>query len=257
MAKLFHQSDAIFATSEGYLNWAQQLGQRDKIAGEWDDFFLLSSDTPPSSESFLASQKEGWEARGVDFSRTVFCWAGSLSAQKTHVNLLEAFDKLPAEVADRVQLVVCGRGDLEATAKSMAERHAHIVFAGFVPNSDVKGLCLNGDVGLFCYDDVESFRLNYTNKFGEYLGCGLPVLTTVTGAMVEGFAADAIIQTGGSEAEDIARAVTELAKSPPGENLRMAARSIHRNHFNAPVTYSKICDRLQDIVEDYSARTPD
>ncbi len=135
----------------------------------------------------------------------------------------------------------------------MAERHSHVVFAGFVPNSDVKGLCLNADIGLFCYDDVESFRLNYTNKFGEYMGCGLPVLTTVTGAMAEGFAADAVIQTGGSETADIVRAVTRLANVPPGESVKATARSIHRDHFNAPKTYSKICEGLEKIVAEFPA----
>lgn len=252
VASILHESDAIFATSEGYLNWAQELGRRSPSSRKWDDFFLLSSEKPPSSSSFSASQRQVWMSKGVDFSRIVFCWAGSLSSQKTHVNMLEAFASLPPAVADRIQLVVCGGGDLENKIKLMAEQHSHIVFAGFVPNLDVKGLCLNSDVGLFCYDDVDSFRLNYTNKFGEYMGCGLPVLTTVTGAMVEGFAAKAIIQTGGSEVDDFVRILTQLSRFPPGERLKDAARKIHNDYFNAPKTYSKICESLLDIVEQFN-----
>ncbi len=74
--------------------------------------------------------------------------------------------------------------------------------------------------------------------------------------MAEGFAAEAVIRTGGSEARDIRRVVTQLAHAPPGEKLKTAARNIHRDHFNAETTYSRMCDSLQNIVDEYPDRPP-
>lgn len=255
VARTFQDSDAIYATSEGYMRWAQDLGGRDLKSRERDKFFLLASEKPPSSEKFKTSQRESWEARGVDFSKTIFCWAGSLSSQSTHINMLDAFENLPEEFVGRVQLVVCGRGDLEDRIRLMAEKYPHIVFAGFVPNEDVKGLCLNSDIGLFCYDDVDSFRLNYTNKFGEYMGCGLPVMTTVTGPLIEGFAADATIPTGGTGVSDIINTVTRISNCPPEDSVRQKAKNIHEAFFSAPKVYSEICENLQHLAEEFNDRT--
>lgn len=248
ICRTLHDTDAAYAITPDFLEWAQTKGSRSSEQRKNDRFFHLSSEKPDYSEDYCNAQRALWEGRGVDFSKFVYCWAGSLSPQKTLEEMLDAFEQLPDDVARQLQLVICGRGVLESRVQEIAKKCDHVLFVGFVPNDEVKGLYLNGDIGLLCYDDVQNFRSNYPNKFGEYLSCGLPILTTLTGPILENFPSEVVISTNGGLSKDIARTISQLIETPANPEVREVARKIHFEQFDSATILPRLCESLEDFT---------
>ena len=63
----------------------------------------------------------------------------------------------------------------------------NIIYAGYVDQEKLSYLLEMSDVGLLPYDKVEDFTLSIPNKVGEYLSCGLHILTSLKGEISKFF----------------------------------------------------------------------
>jgi glycosyltransferase involved in cell wall biosynthesis len=105
----------------------------------------------------------------------LFLYLGSLAPGRGVELLLEACERLPE---DR-RLVFLGSGSLEGAIREAAGRHRNVHHVPSVPTHEVLEYAVDADVGLTVADgDCLSYRYSLSNKFFEYLMCGLPVIVS-------------------------------------------------------------------------------
>lgn len=93
---------------------------------------------------------------------------------------------LGRRLRDRVEVHVIGdaEGDVAPVLTAAAER-GDVVWHGFVPNTEALGLVTGATAGLSLLHDLPNFRGSMPTKVLEYLGCGVPVITTPLPLAVE------------------------------------------------------------------------
>lgn len=104
---------------------------------------------------------------------------GNLVELKGHAIAISAMPALPADTS----LVIVGKGPLESELKSLADRlrvRDRIVFAGSIPNTDLRWWYSAADVLVLC-----SSREGWANVLLESMACGTPVISTAVGGTPE------------------------------------------------------------------------
>lgn len=240
-------AQSVTSITSGFLAWAQDKGHRSAAARSNDRVFRLASVRHPVASSREAEIQDIWRARGFDGEggKVVFSLAGSLTKQRATEEFLTALTRLPDVVRRRIQVVICGRGDLENEVRRLAETCDHVLYAGFVARDEVQYLYDNSHFGLLMYDNTPDFQMSFPNKFGEYLMSGLVVLTTVTGVMAAVYEDKGLVTSVPATAEAIAALMTELAASPPSQAMRSKAREAFREDFDADIVYERFCDHIE------------
>ena len=244
-------ADRIFSITDKYLRWAQLKGKRSDCQKRQDRIFHLATSLITYSPTDKERYDAVWAERGLDAcNRMIFCWAGTLSPKKTRQNMITAFETLAPEHANKVQLVVCGRGDLEGWVNNLATKHEHIISTGFISNSEVQNLYRQAHVGLLCYDDIPNFNDNFVNKFGEYLGSGLSILTTLTGTVRETFGHRSfLISTRGCEVKDIQRSIVSILENGIDPRSKNDAIDTFSSYFDASKVIPAYCDEVETTIE--------
>lgn len=96
--------------------------------------------------------------------------------------LINAMKKLPENIAEKSVLIIGGKGGYKSSLEYLAQDiKEHVIFAGFIPD-EMKNLYFSAaDLFVVPTLDLEGFGL--VNL--EALACGIPVLGTPQGGMVE------------------------------------------------------------------------
>jgi glycosyltransferase involved in cell wall biosynthesis len=99
-------------------------------------------------------------------------FAGTISEVNSPILLLDAFDRLPSDIAGRFELRLIGRVAEEFDQSMLLARKCPPVIVGFVAHQEALAEMAQADL-LFCpgYDE-----LTLNAKLYEYLGCGRPIL---------------------------------------------------------------------------------
>jgi 1,2-diacylglycerol 3-alpha-glucosyltransferase len=117
---------------------------------------------------------------GIDHEKTIFLFLGRIDGEKRIDLLIKAMQLLPR---DDIQLVIAGKGRVEAKLQKMAaeltENHK-IVFTGFIPDADLPGLLNSVDVFVMP-SDAELLSISTL----EAMASGLPVLVANALALPE------------------------------------------------------------------------
>ena len=242
------RADSVTSITPHMLNWAQEKsdrGNRDE-----DKVFRLASARKPISPDEYARVKSAWAKRGFHTTtdKTIFALAGSLTDQRAMREFLAAQSLIPPEIQKRIQVVICGRGDLEGEVRAVAKRHPHVIYAGFVSRDDVQFLYDHGDYGLLMYDNTPDFKGSFPNKFGEYLMSGLPVITTIRGAIQAEYGGRGFIVNTLPRDSWIARTIAQQSQEKSGQAVRDRARLAYEQDFNADVIYEAFCDHIEEIA---------
>lgn len=248
-------ADSVTAITQGCLEWAQLKGNRTDAQADHDRVFRLASRPISRNQTRWQEIETAWKNRGFDpnSGKTIFAWAGSLTNQQATRALVQAQTLLSKEVRDRIQVVICGRGDLQNQILSVKQACEHLIYAGFVPRDEVQFLYDNSHYGLLCYDNTPDFQASFPNKFGEYLMSGLSVVTTINGVMQEEYGDQGFLETVVPTPEAITEALTLLADRKPDESIRVRARAVFQKDFDADIVYEAFCDHIEERVRAGSA----
>ncbi len=146
---------------------------------------------------------------------------------KNHVRLIEAYGKLPREIAEAHPLVLAGADWKDAeVVHDAAWRSPHsdlITFTGFVPDADMEKLW--GDAGYYVFPSLfEGFGLSLI----EAMARGIPCASSNNGSLGE-IAADAAITFNPENVDDIAIALCRLL----GESAEERAARVERGFAQA------------------------
>lgn len=84
---------------------------------------------------------------------------GRLVQRKGIIELIDAYNALPDELAKRTRLIVCGRGPLKAKAKSRVTKGRDVHFEGYVAEADKPNYLASADIAVFPSTGGESFGI--------------------------------------------------------------------------------------------------
>lgn len=122
-----------------------------------------------SEDARAAKRKE----LGLGDGDFVLLSVGELIARKNHSTVLKALAELKDDSCyERMQYLICGRGELDAELKQLAEQLGiadHVHFLGY--RSDIREICNAGDLFVFM-----SLQEGLPVALMEAMACGLPVV---------------------------------------------------------------------------------
>lgn len=163
---LFRLATATTAISESFAAWVHDEAERD-------------SDVIPIG--LLRGPSE--EAEGTVADPKIVWYCGSLNTGVDFAPVIEAAHNLVERGEDRVAFVVSGSGIHEAELTAAAQALPNLEFTGWVGPEQRTELQQTAWCGLMPRIDVEYSAMG--NKYFEYFGAGLPVLTNDPGVLDE------------------------------------------------------------------------
>ena len=145
---------------------------------------------------------------------------------KNHVRLIEAYSRLPRQLAEAHPLVIAGSDWKDASvvhAAAAASRHADLIrFTGFVPEEEMEKLW--HDAGFYVFPSLfEGFGLSLV----EAMARGIPCACSNNGSLGE-IAGDVAITVDPYDTDAIAGALRRLLSEPPAARAARVARGLER-----------------------------
>ena len=176
---IFKNADFITGISDEAIIWARMKVQQ-KFNINNDKSFHLAYRNDKNlfiDDSFLSINKIDVKAHHI------YCFFGTLSKRIELKTLCEAAHILESRGKKNIRFVICGNGDMYNYIKSKASMCETIVAPGWIGKEQIETLLKISKAGFLPYPSSLDFVRSYPNKVGEYLSAGLPILSSIDGAM--------------------------------------------------------------------------
>lgn len=167
---LYQNSDRLIAISAGMRDLLIERGSspgRCSVVYNWADEATI---VPKKSDSF-------------DDNELKLLYAGNLGPMQDIETMIEA----AALIGDQrgFHLSIAGGGILAEQIDLKTRRHPRIDYLGRLSADEVSKLYLQSDFQLVTLKDLPVFRVTVPSKFQSSLAAGVPVITTVKGAVAD------------------------------------------------------------------------
>jgi glycosyltransferase involved in cell wall biosynthesis len=203
---LYHRADRVIALTDGIAERVIAKG----VPGEKVVVIPNAILPPPEldAERRQVRRRElGWE------DKVVAVWAGSHNPMNGLDVVVEAARLLQDDPS--ILVVFIGDGSLKQDLIVQANGLPNVAFFDPVPKSEIGDFLRAADIGLVHSRRFDAFTGARPNKLFEYMGAGLPMVSTVPGEawrlIVE---ADAGIHAEWEDSEALATAIKTLAAAP-------------------------------------------
>lgn len=163
LLKIRNNSNYIVSVSNGMLKWIKN--KSNKII--------------PSSVIYLYHDIPKIKNKKVN-NIIYFYYAGVISTSNYMQKFLKYFDNLPSKLKQKIKINISGYGDVYNNLSSNSKRE-NVKFLGWLDQKEIAWFSNKSHYGLVTYKNRFDFKRNIPNKISEYLGYGMPVLTTLKG----------------------------------------------------------------------------
>jgi glycosyltransferase involved in cell wall biosynthesis len=163
LLKIRNNSDYIISVSKGMLKWIKN--KSNKIV--------------PSSVIYLFHNIPKIKKKKIN-NIIYFYYAGVISTSNHMQKFLEYFDNLPTKLKKKIKINISGYGDAYNYLSSNLNIK-NVKFLGWINQKEITRFSNKSHYGLVTYKNRFDFKKNIPNKISEYLGYGMPVLTTLKG----------------------------------------------------------------------------
>tara|TARA_B100000886_G_C20426788_1_gene494541 strand:+ start:1857 stop:3125 length:1269 start_codon:yes stop_codon:yes gene_type:complete len=250
LAKItFRKATVLSAMSKEYIEWIYRFSGR-KI-NNFDLITPLTSKIRKNSLDELLEAEKWWKQYGVektDIRR--FCFVGYFNYMYDF-NIIKEVAKRFKEKNIKCQFLLCGSGgEAYEQVKNSLRGLENVVFPGWIDSPKIEFLsqCCSGSI--MPYRNIENFKLNITNKVSDSLHYGLPIITTLEGALKN------LIQTykvGYScpkdNPEEFFRNIKLLLDNEELRNrLSKNAINLYKKKFDSEKVYSDLINALEQIA---------
>ncbi|NBX66134.1 MAG: glycosyltransferase WbuB [Proteobacteria bacterium] len=237
----------LCAITKPYLEWASKFAGRKPDAR--DRVFHLATAGSKAPDADIKKAEAFWDAQGITGKIPTLVFSGTLSRRMDLYTLLDAAEILPEEVRQKIRIVICGKGEAEEELKKKADGLPHVLMAGWRNQAELQALMGRAKAGLLPYISTIDFQWSYPNKVGEYLGAGLPIITSVTGiveALIKSEGCGACYREG--DKNSCAQLLTMIAENRIDlAPMSYAARKVYARDFDA----RKIYDDYAGYIESF------
>lgn len=248
-------SGLIAITSE-FLEWGlgyagRQQGGADRVVPH-----AYPAEVPP--QSAVTRAEDFWNARGVLGSPDSFLvtFVGTLSTRTARQGCLsDAFEAagMLEQRCPRLKLVICGGGEAFPWLAKKASEYSNVIVPGQVDHAGVWTLLSRSSIGLVPYPNSPDFSRSIPNKVGEYLSMGLPVTSSLDGALgrfLREHSCGQVYPAGNSAR--LAELWARLYDDRPGwEQTSRRATEAYSAHLSADRVYSGLVAHLEYVAASY------
>lgn len=193
---------------------------------------------------------------GTDSDRVVYL--GNNTMARGAAVLAEAGRILAVETDGAVTVEVIGPAqDSRAEAALSAAHHAgHIRWHGFVPSSEALQLIEGAMAGLSLLRDLPNYRHSMPTKVVEYMGRGLPVITTPLPLAIELVdEAECGLVVPFDDARAVADAVLELRADPQrAQAMATAGYQLAKERYDWNTQSRHFIEALEEVARERSPR---
>lgn len=168
--RLYRNSDMLIAISEGMKDLLVERGNSPEKCTVIYNWANEETITQKSSESFESNKLK-------------LLYAGNLGPMQDLDSLVQAATLMGGD--SNFHLTVAGGGILEDQIRSRTEGLPQIDFVGMLSPDEVSQLYLKSDFQLVTLKDLPIFKVTVPSKFQSSLASGVPVITTVKGAVAD------------------------------------------------------------------------
>lgn len=241
----FKGASAVVGISEGFVNWGVRRAERAR--NSHDRVFPMGYPTRQPTEKVISEAIQFWRDRGVvgsDVFRIVF--TGNIGRQFEFEPIVEIARRMQDEP---VQFVICGSGDFFDQLRHLSHGLPNIVLPGWIGSAEIWKLTRMSQAGLAPYHAEESFTLSLPNKPLEYFSAGLPVISSLPGALRELLESNQCGWTyQNNDADGLETIVRRLMndhdlQKRAGDN----ALRLFQSHFSAELVYSDMIEYLVEL----------
>ena len=237
---------AILAINEPFVQWG--LDYAGRAATTLDRPFPMAY---PASEPSAAEQRratEFWHSHGVHANDGTFkaIFVGTIGRQFEFEPVIEAAKALP-----NIRFIFCGTGDRFGYLQSLARNLNNVLFTGWIGAAEIWTLMRMAHVGLAPYHNEKSFTHSLPNKPLEYLSAGMPVVSSLPGALAKLLTDnDCGITYPNLDSAGLIAALQQLRDQPQlrQEMARNSQATYHRD-FCAETIYALMIAHLEKIAD--------
>ena len=246
LKKCFVGADAVITISPPFLEWVYKRSGR--LQNSKDMVCRLSSKDLYNTVYEKNNAEDFWKEKGVINSEEILriVMVGTLVRQKSLLNFLKV---VQGNDFRNFQFVVCGSGQLEKEIINI--NNDNLIFAGYVDEGQMSHLFKMSDVGLLPYDNTEDFLMSIPNKVGEYLSCGLHLLTSLRGEVFDFFKkSDMATFYNHNHLDEIKVSLENIYDDRETiRNNKSLSRGLYLKNLNAKKNYKELAMHLENIAQ--------
>lgn len=177
-------------------------------------------------------------------------YLGRLSPEKGLDTLITAWDRLERAVP----LMIVGSGPMQAEVETLAERHGHVRYLGWVGQPELGDVIRRASLLVLPSLNYEGFP----KVIVEAYAAGLPIVASRLGAMQHAVAEG---RTGrlfkAGDADELAQQVLALlSETEPLASMRRQAREQYESKYTAQVNYDQLLG-IYDMAISWRRNNPD
>lgn len=239
----------LAAITQAFLDWG--LKRAGRAQGPNDRVFHLASDPQSVSPESLDAAGKFWDAQGVKGDRVTIVFSGMISPRHDWDTVIEGARLLTPAQREKIQIVLCGKGEAQETVAQKARDLPHIVVPGWRNLAEIQSLFKRADAGLLPYRTTLDFSMSYPNKVGEYTGAGLPLLTCLEGLVGELVKSEKCgLLYHVDNAQSFADALVSLIDGRADiQAMKNAARDVYAQKFDSEKIYNAYADYLEGLAQ--------
>jgi glycosyltransferase involved in cell wall biosynthesis len=249
---------AIVGITPEFVDWG--LGYTGRPRGRWDRHFPHIFKSPSFDPTSLAQARRSWQEQGVGATGREFiaCFFGTMGIQAEIPSVIDAARRL-RNAGRPFQFVLCGTGDHLDRYRRMAEGLDNVIFPGWIAGCPMTALMEMASVGLHPYRSSRSYVISWPSKSIQYLASGLPVVSSLRGALENLLSEHQCGVTYQNEnGEVLASVLLDLSRQPARLAAMAAnARRLHASQFAADKILDAMCAHLEEIHQNSSRRLPE
>lgn len=238
------RATGITGITEEIVQWG--LDKAGRSRGPWDQAFPMGYQRDSPEAERMETARRHWQEAGLGPDQFIASFFGYMGRQFRLEVVIEAARRLQAE-APEMRFVLCGDGEARPALEKLAAGCSNVLFPGWIGRSDIASLMEQSSLGLAPYVDTLSFNLSFPNKLIEYLSAGLPVVSSVNGAMGRLLRAnDCGITYSG--ADELVSALLGLYRDPERRRRMSAnAKDLYEREFVAETVYGRMAEYLESL----------
>ena len=245
---------SIVGITPGFVNWGVKCANRNPTS--LDKSFSLGYKENPPKKKDIEDAEQFWFKYGLNKNSNEFniCFFGNLghSFVPEFINVINVAKEIKNKNYP-IRFIICGRGVNLNYYKKESKDYNNIIFPGWINESQIWTLLRMSSVGLLPYQNSKSFVISLPNKSIEYLSAGLPIVSSLKGALGDLLRNhNCGINYESENAEDLTSKLIYLLNNPEIlKEMSKNAFDLYNERFVAEKVYNDMIDHLEYVSSTY------
>lgn len=239
---VFKRADGIMSITPEFQQWALAVADRPKRLS--DLVLPLTLDPEGCNPAELATAREFWEAEGLGAKRNVISYVGTISGGLDIKSISSAARTLP-----ECNFVICGDGSERSALTERTRDLSNVTMPGWVTSAQAAILLGRSTATLVPYIDEPAFNLSVPNKAYDAMSRGVPIVTTLGGALGNLVEGRRIGKSTKALGGDLAATIRSLvADQVLAAELGRNGRELFQTEFSFAATYGQFPGFLEEVA---------